>query len=245
MEKDIIYGRNAVAEALAGKRKIKQVFISTQVSKGSFDSIIGTLTARDIPLEFRNPISLKRFAGSDSHQGIVAVVEPQQYASVRGILNVSKAKKEAPFIIILDGIEDPQNLGSVIRSAECAGAHGVIIPEHHAVGLTGSVAKVASGAAEHVKLARVPDIAEVIEELKENNIKIVGSDADAKPIYYNIPMREGVALVIGSESEGVRHSVKKKCDVLVSIPMRGKINSLNAAVAAAVLMFEVVRQRTK
>jgi 23S rRNA (guanosine2251-2'-O)-methyltransferase len=123
--------------------------------------------------------------------------------------------------------------------------HGIIIPEHHAVGLTGSVAKVASGAAEHVKVARVADLTDALEELKERGVKIIGADAEAKPVYYNIPMRESVAIVVGSEGSGIRHSVKERCDILVSIPLRGKINSLNGAVAAAVLMFEAVRQRTK
>ena len=244
MDKDVIYGRNAVAEALKG-RNVKEVFISTTASKGSFAQILGTAKARGIPTGFRNPLWLNRFAGSDSHQGVVAVIAPPRYFSVPEILNTARSRKEAPFLVVLAGIEDPQNLGSIIRSAECAGAHGIIIPEHHAVGLTGSVAKVASGAVEHVKIARVENIADALEELKEENIKVVGTDAEAKPVYYNIPMREGVALVVGSEAEGIRHSAKEACDILVSIPMRGRINSLNAAVAAAVLMFEVVRQRTK
>lgn len=245
MEKNLIFGKNAVAEALAGRRPIKEVFISNSVSKSAFDQTIGTLKARGIKFGFRSTFWLNRFAGSDSHQGIIAVVDSPRYFQIPEILNMARSRKEAPFLVVLDGIEDPQNLGSVIRSAECAGAHGVIIPEHHAVGLTGSVAKVASGAAEHVKVARVENITDALEQLREAGIKIVGADTEAKPIYYNIPMREGVAIVIGSEGEGIRHSVKESCDILVSIPMRGKMNSLNAAVAAAVLMYEVVRQRTK
>jgi len=244
-DKNIIYGKNAVAEALSSGRKIREVFISNSVSKSAFDQVVGTLKARGVPFHFRNQQWLKHFAGTDSHQGIVAVVDEARYASVSDILNLARSRKENAFILVLDGIEDPQNLGSIIRSAECAGVHGVIIPEHHAVGLTGAVAKVASGAAEHVKVARVENITDALEKLKEENIKIVGADAGAKPIYYNIPMRESVALVVGSEGKGVRQSVADACDTLVSIPLQGRINSLNAAVAAAVLMFEVVRQRTK
>jgi 23S rRNA (guanosine2251-2'-O)-methyltransferase len=242
---DIIYGRNAVAEALAAKRRIKEIFISTTASRGSFSQVIGDAKARSIPVAHRNPAWLKRFAGSDSHQGIVAVAEGRRYSSVGEMLNFARSKGENPFIIVLDGIEDPQNLGSVIRSAECAGAHGIIIPEHHAVGITGSVAKVASGAAEHMKVARVEDVADALEGLREKGVKVIGADAEAKAIYYNIPMGGPVAIVIGSEGKGVRRQIKDCCDILVSIPLRGKINSLNAAVAAAVLMFEAVRQRTK
>ena len=245
MEKDIIYGRNAVAEALAAKRKIKEIFISVNVSPGTFSQIIGDAKVRGIPVAHRNPNWLNRFAGSDSHQGIVAVTEGKRYAPVSEILNFAKSRGESPLILVLDGIEDPQNLGSVIRSAECAGAHGIIIPEHHAVGITGAVAKVASGAAEHMRVARVEDVADALDGLKERGIKVIGADAEAKAVYYNIPMRGPVAIVIGSEGKGVRRQIKDRCDILVSIPLCGKINSLNAAVAAAILMFEAVRQRTK
>jgi 23S rRNA (guanosine2251-2'-O)-methyltransferase len=245
MEQNVIYGKNAVAEALRGKRRIKEILVSTNASPGTFDQIRGIAKVRGIPFQLRNPASLNHLAKSDSHQGIVAIVEKQRYFQIPEILHAARNRDENPFLIILDGIEDPQNLGSVIRTADCAGVHGIIIPEHHAVGLTGSVAKVASGAAEHVKIARVADLTDAIDDLKDRGVKIVGTDADAKPIYYNIPMREPVAIVIGSEGEGIRKSVKDRCDILVSIPLRGKINSLNAAVAAAVMMFEAVRQRTK
>lgn len=243
-EKNVIYGKNAVTEALKGGR-IKELFISNSASKSSFDQVLGDAKVKGIPVQFRNPFSMNRFAGTDSHQGIVAVIEAPKYSSLRAILDLAKSRNENPFIVVLDGIEDPQNLGSVIRTAECAGVHGIIIPEHHAVGLTGSVAKVASGAAEHVRVARVADLTDALEELKERGVKIIGADAEAKPVYYNIPMKESVAIVVGSEGSGIRHSVKERCDILVSIPLRGKINSLNGAVAAAVLMFEAVRQRTK
>jgi 23S rRNA (guanosine2251-2'-O)-methyltransferase len=148
-------------------------------------------------------------------------------------------------LLVLDGIEDPQNLGAVIRSAECAGVHGIIIPQHGSAKITPAVVRVAAGATEHMKVVVVEKISKTLSELSEQGIQIIGTDASAKTKYYNVPMREGVAIVFGSEGEGLKKSTVDACDILVSIPIRGKINSLNASVSAAVLMFEVVRQRTK
>jgi len=245
MERDIIYGRNAVLEALRGDRAVKEVFISNSVPKGAFNNMTATLKARRIPFHFRSPEWLKRTANSDSHQGIVAIIDAVRYSSLGEILGIAKSREEPPFIIVLDGIEDPQNLGSIIRSAECAGAHGIIIPEHRAVGITPAVVRVAAGATEHMKVAIVDKISKILEELGENGVKVIGSDAQAKVKYCNVPMREGVAIVIGGEGEGMKRSTADACDVLVSIPLKGKLNSLNAAVSAAILMFEVVRQRSK
>ncbi|MBN2517251.1 MAG: 23S rRNA (guanosine(2251)-2'-O)-methyltransferase RlmB [Candidatus Altiarchaeota archaeon] len=245
VEGDRVYGKNAVMEALRGSRRIKEVYISTTANKGFADGIIGALKPKGIRFQFRNPGWLKRFTGSDSHQGIAAVVERMGYCSVKDILRVAESKNEQPFLLILDGIEDPQNLGSMIRSAECAGVHGIIIPESRAVGITGSVVKVASGATEYVKISRVGKLKPLLRELRDSGIKIIGTDANAKTKYYNVPMREGVAIVVGNEGGGMRNSVADGCDMLVSIPMRGRIDSLNVAVSAAILMFEVVRQRVR
>jgi 23S rRNA (guanosine2251-2'-O)-methyltransferase len=245
MDKDLVYGRNAVTEALGGKRNVKEVYFSTTAARGSFDRMIGVLKSRGIRFESRSPAWLDRFAGSDSHQGVVAVVDSPRYASVSEILKLAESRREPPFLIILDGIEDPQNLGSIIRSAECAGVHGIIIPEYKAVGVTPSVVKVAAGATEHIKIARVGKLPPVLDELRDEGLKVVGADPEAKARYYNTPLGGGIALVIGSEASGMKRMVRDACDVLVSIPLRGRLGSLNAAVAAAILMFEVVRQRSR
>jgi len=244
-EKNVIYGRNVVSEALCGNRRIKKVFFSNSVPKGAFSGMISGLTSAHVPFAFRNDLSLKQLCGSDAHQGVVAVVSQAKYASLDEILKKAESRKENPFILVLDGIQDPQNLGSMIRSADCAGVHGVVIAEHGAVGITPAVVRVAAGATEHMTVAVSEKISHVIEELRKKGIKVVGTDTQAKAKYYNIPMREPVAIVIGSEGEGIKKSTADACDILVSIPMGGKLNSLNAAVSAAVLMFEVVRQRTK
>ncbi len=240
MADEIVYGRNPVFEAVKAGKRVKSAYVSDALDS---DRLTNYLRTKKIPYELRSKEWLSRYAHSDTHQGFVAVVEEIRYVKIKDLLKTASSKKQPPFILVLDGLEDPQNLGSIIRSAECAGIHGIIIPEHGAVGVTPTVARVASGAAEYVKIARVHKLKDAIRELKEEGIRAVGTDEESKTRYNTISYKGPVALVIGGEGAGIKLSVADLCDDLVRIPMKGEINSLNAAVAAAVMMFEVVRQR--
>ena len=180
-----------------------------------------------------------------NHQGVIAIVPPFEYCDVDDILNVAKEKNEDPFIIILDGIEDPHNLGAIIRTAETAGAHGVIIPKRRAVGVNSTVNKSSAGAVEYMKVARVNNITETMNYLKEQGLWIIGTDMDTDRYYYNQDMTGPIAIVIGSEGFGMSRLVKENCDILVKIPMKGNITSLNASVSAGIVMYEVVKQKNK
>jgi len=245
MDGEVIFGRNAVTEALKGGRIVKEVYLEKRPDRKDSDEIIRLAKLRGVDFSFRNPIFLKHVALTDDHQGIIAIIDFPKYVSIDNILKYANSKKEQPFVLLLDGIEDPQNFGSIIRSAECAGVHGIIIPKERAVGITPAVVKVSTGASEHMRVVRVEKLSRAIEELKEAGLKIVGTDAEAKTKYYNVPMNCPVGIVIGSEGFGMKKSILDECDVLVSIPIYGKINSLNAAVASAVMVFEASRQRHK
>ena len=183
-------------------------------------------------------------AQTENHQGVIAIVPPFDYCEVQDILDEAKTRGEQPFILILDGIEDPHNLGSIIRTAETAGVHGVIIPKRRAVGLTAIVSKTSAGAVEHVPVARVTNIANTVEDLKKRGIWVACADMEGQE-YFDAPLNGAIAIVIGSEGNGVGRLVRQKCDFSVKIPMFGKISSLNASVAAGLIMYEVVRQRNK
>ena len=180
---------------------------------------------------------------TENHQGVIAIVPPFNYCEVDDILNFAKAKKEALFILILDGIEDPHNLGSIIRTAETAGVHGIIIPKRRACNVNSTVYKISSGAVEHMLIARVNNITDTIKYLKENDVWIYGTDMEGETLYYNQDYKSACGIVIGSEGFGMSRLVKENCDVLVKIPMKGKITSLNASVSAGIAMYEVVKQR--
>ncbi|MGP1612769.1 MAG: 23S rRNA (guanosine(2251)-2'-O)-methyltransferase RlmB [Catonella sp.] len=238
----IIYGRNAVLEALRSGRDIDRLYVQEGNPDGTLQSIIRTAKKMNIIINFVSRDRLNKYAEGDKHQGAVAMAAAYNYAEVEDILNAAKEKGEPPFIIVLDDIEDPHNLGAIIRTANQAGAHGVIIPKRHAVGLTATVARTSAGAINYTPVAKVTNISRTIEELKEKGIWFACADMSGD-IMYNCNLTGAIGLVIGSEGSGVSRLVKEKCDFVVKIPMFGQIDSLNASVAAGVLSYEIVRQR--
>ncbi|MFC2476151.1 MAG: 23S rRNA (guanosine(2251)-2'-O)-methyltransferase RlmB [Catonella sp.] len=238
----IIYGRNAVLEAFRSGKTIDRLYVQEGVADGTLQSILRTAKKTDAVINFVSKDRLNKYAEGDKHQGVVAMAAAYNYADVEDILNAAKEKGESPFIIVLDDIEDPHNLGAIIRTANQAGAHGVIIPKRHAVGLTATVARTSAGAINYTPVAKVTNISRTIEELKEKGIWFACADMSGE-LMYNCNLTGAIGLVIGSEGSGVSRLVKEKCDFVVKIPMFGQIDSLNASVAAGVLSYEIVRQR--
>lgn len=237
-----IEGRNPVIEALKSGRDIEKIFIAKGTKEGSINKIMGMAKERKIVMQQVDRAKLDSMAGTNSHQGVIAISSAYSYKSVDDILQLAKDRDEDPFIIILDEIEDPHNLGAIMRTAECVGAHGIIIPKRRSVGLTPTVSKTSAGAIEYVPVARVTNINNTIEELKGKNIWIYGAHMEGE--YYHQQNLEGpIAIVIGSEGKGISRLVKEKCDFLIKIPMKGKVSSLNASVATSILAYEVLRQR--
>lgn len=243
-DENVIFGRNAVKELLASGRDIEKVFILHGEREGSVNVLLGIASDRKLPIHEVDRQKLDALSCGGNHQGIVAIAAERNYASVEDILSYAEEKGEAPFIIILDGVEDPHNLGALIRSAECSGAHGVIIPKRRAVGLTSTAVKASAGAAEHMRVAKVTNLASTIDELKERGLWFYAADMDGK-CYYDTDFSGGVGLIMGSEGFGVSRLVKEKCDFVVSIPLYGNVNSLNVSCAGAVIMTEVARQRNR
>lgn len=238
--KNILIGRNPVSEALKSGREIDKIYVSNR--EGSIIKILGKAKDLGIPVMHVEKSALDRMANGKTHQGIIAYVSEYKYSDLEDIFNLAEKRGEDPFIIVLDGIEDPHNLGAIIRSAECSGAHGVIIPKRNAVGLTDTVAKTSAGAIEYMPIVKVTNIPTLIDELKERNVWTVCLDMDGEK-YTKEDLRGSVAIVIGSEGFGVSRLVKEKCDLICSLPIKGSINSLNASNAAAVMMYEILRQR--
>lgn len=243
--KDQIEGRNAVLELLETGKDINKIFIANGEKHGSINKIISIAKKRKVVIVEVDKAKLNQMAMSDNHQGVIAIVPPFDYCEVEDILNLASEKNEKPFILILDGIEDPHNLGSIIRTAETAGVHGIIIPKRRAATVNSTVYKVSAGAVEHMNIARVNNLNDTIRYLKENDIWICGTDMDAQNYYYNEKFDGPIAIVIGSEGFGMSRLVKENCDFLVKIPMKGKITSLNASVSAGIVMYEIVKQRRK
>lgn len=240
----IIEGRNAVLEAFRAGKTIDKLFVLDGCQDGPVKSILREAKKTDTIINFVDKERLDRLANSGHHQGVVAQAAAYEYAEVEDILNAAKEKGEAPFIFILDEIEDPHNLGAIIRTANLCGAHGVIIPKRRAVGLTATVAKTSAGAVNYTPVAKVTNIAKTIEELKKEGMGFVCADMDGQTMY-DLNLTGPIGLVIGNEGAGVSRLVKEKCDFTASIPMKGDIDSLNASVAAGVLAYEIVRQRLK
>ena len=240
----IIAGRNAVLEAFRAGKTIDKLFVLDGCQDGPVKSILREAKKTDTIINFVDKERLDRLANSGHHQGVVAQAAAYEYAEVEDILNAAKEKGEAPFIFILDEIEDPHNLGAIIRTANLCGAHGVIIPKRRAVGLTATVAKTSAGAVNYTPVAKVTNIAKTIEELKKEGMWFVCADMDGQTMY-DLNLTGPIGLVIGNEGAGVSRLVKEKCDFTASIPMKGDIDSLNASVAAGVLAYEIVRQRLK
>ncbi len=240
---DQIEGRNSVLELLESDRDINKILIARGERHGSINKIISMAKRKKIVIAEVERQKLNAISQTDNHQGVIAIVPPFNYASVDEILDIAKQKEEDPFILILDGIEDPHNLGSIIRTAETAGVHGIIIPKRRAVAVNATVSKVSSGAVEYVKIARVNNLNETIKYLKEQGLWVCGTDGEAKTYYFNQDLKGPIAIVIGSEGFGISKLVKENCDFLVKIPMKGKITSLNASVSAGIITYEAVKQR--
>ena len=240
----IIEGRNAVLEAFRAGKTIDKLFVLDGCQDGPVKSILREAKKTDTIINFVDKERLDRLANSGHHQGVVAQAAAYEYAEVEDILNAAKEKGEAPFIFILDEIEDPHNRGAIIRTANLCGGHGVIIPKRRAVGLTATVAKTSAGAVNYTPVAKVTNIAKTIEELKKEGMWFVCADMDGQTMY-DLNLTGPIGLVIGNEGAGVSRLVKEKCDFTASIPMKGDIDSLNASVAAGVLAYEIVRQRLK
>ena len=243
-QSNIICGRNPVLEAVRSGREIDRLLVAHGVSGGSVAAIIAKCRAKGILIKEVSPQKLDYYCGGANHQGVAVMFASQEYASVDDIFAVATDKNEKPFIIVCDEIEDPHNLGAIIRTAEACGVHGIIIPKRRSASLNATVAKAACGALEYMPVARVTNIANTIDSLKSRGVWVFGADMDGDD-YTKTDFDLPCALVIGNEGKGIGELTAKKCDAIISLPMYGKINSLNASVAAGVLMYEVVRRRFK
>lgn len=239
----IIEGRNAVIEALRTETTIDKIYIA----KGETDKTLGHIAskARDMGIVVveADRRKLDNMSRTHAHQGVIALAAVREYVSVESILNAAAEKGEAPLLVVCDEISDPHNLGAILRTAECAGAHGVIIPKRRSAGLTAVVAKTSAGAVSYMPVARVPNIAALLKDLKKQGVWVFGTAAEGTTTLYDADLKGPAAIVIGSEGDGMSRLVRDNCDFLVSIPMKGKISSLNASAAAAILLYEAVRQR--
>jgi 23S rRNA (guanosine2251-2'-O)-methyltransferase len=241
---DKLEGRNSVLEAIKSNRTINKMLVSKGDKEGSIKQIIALAREKGIIVQETDRTSIDKISTTHAHQGVIAFVSVKDYVEVEDILESAKAKGEAPFIILLDGITDPHNLGSILRTANAVGAHGVVIPKRRAIGLTAAVSKASAGAIEYVPVARVTNLSQTIEYLKEQSLWVVGTDQTGEKSFYDIDMKGPIALVIGSEGEGMGKLVSEKCDFVVNLPMKGQISSLNAAVAGAIVMYEILKQRS-
>lgn len=243
MYDDIIEGRNAVTAALKSGRQIDKLYVRRGENKGSMLPIIAKAKERGIPVVEIDKAKLDSMSETGVHQGVIARIPPYEYKTVDDILNIAREKGEPPFIVILDHLEDPHNLGSIIRTANCAGVHGVIISKHDGVTLTAAAVKASAGAASFTPVARVNNIAQTVDYLKEQGIWVTGADAAGDRSIYEADLKGAVALVVGGEDKGISRLTASKCDFLVGIPMKGDVNSLNASVAAALMIYETMKQR--
>ncbi|WP_055078816.1 23S rRNA (guanosine(2251)-2'-O)-methyltransferase RlmB [Lagierella massiliensis] len=239
---DLIYGRNACLEAL-NTGKVEELYIQKGNLKGSIEKVIGRAKNKNVVIKTVDKKTLDNMANGEVHQGVIALISSFEYSSVDDILKEAKNRNEDPFIVILDEIEDPHNLGAIIRSSETAGVHGVIIPKRRSASINSTVYKSSAGACNYLKVAKVTNINRTIDELKEKNIFVYGTDGDAKNYYNKTNLTGPIAIVIGNEGKGISMQIKKNCDDLIKIPMRGKITSLNASNACAIVCYEVLRQR--
>ncbi|OOB80085.1 MAG: 23S rRNA (guanosine(2251)-2'-O)-methyltransferase RlmB [Epulopiscium sp. Nuni2H_MBin003] len=243
MKRDsVIYGRNTILEALKANRSVDKILVQTGESEGSIKKIIASAKKKGLLVQEVDKAKLDSLSEGEKHQGVVAYVAAHQYCTIEDMLNDAKAKQQDAFIVILDNIQDPHNLGAILRTAHNAGAHGVIIPKHRAVGLSPTVAKASAGAIEYMKVAKVTNVSQTIETLKSYGIWVACADMDGE-IVYKENLKGPIGVVIGNEGDGISRNVKAKCDFTISIPMFGKVPSLNASVATAVICYEVVRQR--
>ncbi|KRE44366.1 23S rRNA (guanosine(2251)-2'-O)-methyltransferase RlmB [Paenibacillus sp. Soil522] len=243
IQDEMIAGKHPVLEALRSGREINKIWIADGAQKTLTQPIVAEAKKFGIVVQFVDKRKLDSLTPGVTHQGVVAQAAAFAYVEVEEILERAKQRDEIPFILLLDEIEDPHNLGSILRTAECTGVHGVIIPKRRSAGLTATVLKTSAGAAEHVPVARVTNLAQTIDKLKEAGVWVAGTDVSASQDVYKMKFDMPLVVVIGNESKGMGRLIKEKCDFLVKLPMLGQLNSLNASVAAGVLMYEVVRQR--
>ena len=243
--KDQVEGRNSVLELLESGKDINKIFVTKGERHGSINKIIAKARERKVIVVEKDKKQMNEIAQTENYQGIIALVPPFEYCEIEDILEEAKRKKEDPFVLILDSIEDPHNLGSIIRTAETAGVHGIIIPKRRAASVNSTVNKVSAGAVEYMKIARVTNITDAINKLKEEGLWICGTDINTETYYYQQDLKGPIGVVIGNEGNGIGEKVKKNCDFLVKIPMKGKVTSLNASVSAGIIIYEIVEQRLK
>ena len=240
---DQVEGRNSVIELLESNKDINKLYITKGEKNGSINKIIAMAKERKIVIVEKDKIQMDKMAKIDNYQGVIAIVPPYEYCEIEDIIEYAKSKEENPFILILDGIEDTHNLGAIIRTAETAGVHGIIIPKRRSASVNSTVSKVACGAVEYMKIARVNNINDCIKKLKEFGIWICGTAVDAQEYYFNQDLKGPLGIVIGNEGKGMSELVKKNCDFLVKIPVLGNVQSLNASVSTGIIIYEAVKQR--
>ncbi len=240
---DQVEGRNAVLELLESGKDINKIFITKGERHGSINKIISIAKENKVILVEKEKRQMEEMAQMQNYQGVIALVPPYEYCEIEDILQEAKQREEDPFVLILDGIEDPHNLGSIIRTAETAGVHGVIIPKRRAATVNSTVNKVSAGAVQHMKIARVTNISDTIEQLKKEGLWICGTDINTSTYYYDQDLTGAIGIVIGNEGNGMGQKVKKNCDFLVKIPMKGKVDSLNASVSTGIIIYEAMKQR--
>ena len=240
---DQIEGRNSVLELLESGKDINKIFVTRGEKHGSINKIIAIAKERKIIIVEKDKKQMEEMAQEENYQGVIAIVPPFEYVEIEDILKTAIERNEDPFVVILDGIEDPHNLGSIIRTAETAGVHGIIIPKRRAASVNSTVNKTSAGAVEHMKIARVNNISDALEELKKQGLWICGTDIETNKYYYNQDLTGPLGIVIGNEGKGISDKVKKNCDFLVKIPMKGKVTSLNASVSTGIIVYEAVKQR--
>ena len=242
---DQVEGRNSVLELLESKKDINKIFVTKGEKHGSINKIIAIAKERRIIIVEKDRRQMEQIAQTNNYQGVIAIVPPFEYCEIEDILEEAKSRNEDPFVLILDGIEDPHNLGSIIRTAETAGVHGIIIPKRRAAYVNATVNKTSAGAVEHMKIARVTNISDSIQKLKDAGLWICGTDINTQTYYYNQDLTGPLGIVIGNEGSGMSEKVRKNCDFLVKIPMKGKVTSLNASVSTGIVVYEAVKQRLK
>ncbi|MGG4037533.1 23S rRNA (guanosine(2251)-2'-O)-methyltransferase RlmB [Heyndrickxia ginsengihumi] len=242
MNQEYIAGRNPVIEALRANREINKIWIAEGSQKGSMQQIVQLAKQKKVLVQFVPKQKIDQFV-DETHQGVVALVAAYHYAEIDDLFNLAAKRNEPPLFLILDELEDPHNLGSILRTADAVGAHGIIIPKRRSVALTATVAKASTGAIEHIPVARVTNLTRTIDDLKKQGVWIVGTDASGKQDYRSMDATIPLGIVIGSEGKGMSRIVKESCDFLVKLPMVGHVTSLNASVAASLLMYEVYRKR--
>ena len=240
---DQVEGRNSVIELLESGKDINKIFVEKGEKHGSIHKIIAMAKEKRVIIVEKDKRQMEEMAQNKNYQGVIALVPPFEYCEIEDILDKAKEKDEDPFVLILDGIGDPHNLGSIIRTAETAGVHGVIIPKRRAAGVNSTVAKVSAGAVEHMLVARVTNVTDAIEKLKKEGLWICGTDINTDKYYYEQDLTGPIGIVIGNEGSGMSNKVTKNCDFLVKIPMKGKVTSLNASVSAGIVIYETLKQR--